>query len=134
MHAAPSSVSSCCATGAGNLPVSSVANVLPGGNREARRNRVAGRQPARSRRALVDGMGATFRTAPRRLPPSWRGGRLGPGDPHCGRAPGPPARPVSDVAAWRAPAYRSEAAAVRVGGLGSRLPGAVRESTTPSAT
>ena len=32
-----------------------------------------------------------------------------------------PARPVSDVAAWRAPAYRSEA--VRVGGLGSRLRG-----------
>ena len=34
------SVSSCCTTGPGNLPVSSVANVLPGGNREARRNRV----------------------------------------------------------------------------------------------
>ena len=39
-NAPVASVSSCCTTGPGNLPVSSVAKVLPGGNREARRSRV----------------------------------------------------------------------------------------------
>ena len=33
--------------------------------------------------------GGDVSNGPRRLPPSWRGGRLGPGDPRCGRAPSP---------------------------------------------
>ena len=67
----------------------------------------------------------------RRLPPSWRGGRLGPGDPRCGRAPSPH---PGEASLRRRGVAR---ACVSIGSRRracrrSRFPttGAVRESTT----
>ena len=81
--------------------------------------------PARNGR----GSRASWRAAgrPRRSARLTRGSRRQgpcPARSRAGRRPRIPARPVSDVAAWRdVPGYRSEAAAVRVGGLGPRLRG-----------